>query len=468
MAKEYYPWVLHIVYTAYDSTTSLSGGVMVYEISSASQQMIGSTENVSGPRIAGSKVVWSETDATGSVVKMFDLSWIGTSQTAVVIAGPVPPSSDVDIGDRFVVWSEFVSGQSDLIAYDLTLGTPFTVSANASTNERGGATSGAWIVWQARTSGAANAQIEALNVDTSEYRVLVNDGALARLPSIDGDLVAYESNLNGNFDVYVHRLSTGETFAITSAPGDQFLNDVHGSLVAWVDASTGNGDIFVASLTFNIPPVANAGPDQSVHAGTVVTLDGSGSTDPDGHYPLSYAWQIISKPAGSTAALSNPTAVNPSFTADVLGDYTVELIVADSLGLQSAPDTVIISTSNTAPVADAGPDQAVTLLNSTVQSETIDKLIEVIITINNLDPGVFKNSNLVNALTNKINAAIEMINQGLYQEALDKLQNDILGKTNGCAQTGAPDPNDWIKTCAEQDLVYPLIIDAINLLNSLI
>ena len=39
----------------------------------------------------------------------------------------------------------------------------------------------------------------------------------------------------------------------------------------------------------NPPPLANAGVDQTVRAGTVVTLDGSNSTDPNGSI-ASYAW----------------------------------------------------------------------------------------------------------------------------------------------------------------------------------
>ena len=39
----------------------------------------------------------------------------------------------------------------------------------------------------------------------------------------------------------------------------------------------------------NVPPVASAGPNQAVNSGTVVTLNGSGSNDPDGTV-ASYAW----------------------------------------------------------------------------------------------------------------------------------------------------------------------------------
>jgi hypothetical protein len=89
-------------------------------------------------------------------------------------------------------------------------------------------------------------------------------------------------------------------------------------------------------------------------------------------------------------------------------------------------------------------------------------------TIANLDPEGLNNPNSSNALANKINATLAMIEEGLYEEALDKLQDDILQKTDGCANEGAPDKNDWILTCEDQEKVYPLIVSAIELLESLL
>ena len=57
------------------------------------------------------------------------------------------------------------------------------------------------------------------------------------------------------------------------------------------------------------PPTANAGPDQTVDEGDLVTLDGSGSTDPESE-TLTYSWTA---PAGVT--LSDPNTANPTFTA---------------------------------------------------------------------------------------------------------------------------------------------------------
>ena len=61
---------------------------------------------------------------------------------------------------------------------------------------------------------------------------------------------------------------------------------------------------------------------------------------------------------GSAAALDDPATPTPRFTPDVFGDYVVQLIVNDGL-VDSAADTVVIGTGNTAPVARAGADRTV-------------------------------------------------------------------------------------------------------------
>ena len=56
----------------------------------------------------------------------------------------------------------------------------------------------------------------------------------------------------------------------------------------------------IAVTPVNSAPTANAGPDQTAPVGALVTLDGTGSTDPDGN-TLSYSWAFDSLPSGSTA-----------------------------------------------------------------------------------------------------------------------------------------------------------------------
>ncbi len=113
-------------------------------------------------------------------------------------------------------------------------------------------------------------------------------------------------------------------------------------------------------LWVNQPPVANAGPDQQIMEGKQVTLNGSGSGDPEG-LALQYEWVQTS---GTTVVLSNRFAAQPTFIAPNVGPEGVtlmfQLTVTDSGGLQ-ARDSCIANVVwvNQPPTANAGPDQNV-------------------------------------------------------------------------------------------------------------
>jgi hypothetical protein len=113
----------------------------------------------------------------------------------------------------------------------------------------------------------------------------------------------------------------------------------------------------VTISTYNGPPVADAGTDQTAYLGQPVMLDGSNSSDVDGD-PLGYLWQLISAPAGSTSQLENVSSLHPSLTVDLPGAYVIELVVSDAQS-SGDPDRVKVTTINSPPVADAGPDQTV-------------------------------------------------------------------------------------------------------------
>ena len=93
--------------------------------------------------------------------------------------------------------------------------------------------------------------------------------------------------------------------------------------------------------------------------GSVVTLDGSRSFSSEENVPLAYEWSFISLPSGVGSLLSDSQSVNPTFTLKRQGRCEIQLVVKDGLGIASEPDTVIISTKNTAPVAHAGSDQSI-------------------------------------------------------------------------------------------------------------
>jgi hypothetical protein len=163
-------------------------------------------------------------------------------------------------------------GQYDVYAYDFSNHSEVRVTNTSASDERQPATGGDWIVWE-KDSGL---MIEAEHFVTHQTLSITNGGSHYN-PSIDGDLIAWEGDVGGNLDTWLYRISNGESYAVTTDPYDQYLNDVFGNLVAYVSMRTGNEDVYVSSLEF-IPddPCEDLGGDS----------DGDGVCDYDDNCPL--------------------------------------------------------------------------------------------------------------------------------------------------------------------------------------
>ncbi|HET9836697.1 MAG TPA: PKD domain-containing protein, partial [Candidatus Angelobacter sp.] len=182
----------------------------------------------------------------------------------------------------------------------------------------------------------------------------------SRSSDVDGDPLTYQWSLTTVPDGSTAQLSD------PTAVKPTFTADVKGLYVAELIVNDGHVNSAPATVTVstvNSPPVANAGPNQTLQAGRTVNLDGSKSSDVDGD-PLTFRWSILSEPPGSGAMLSDPSSARPSFFADQIGTYIIQLVVNDGM-VDSAAATVTITTKNTAPVASAGPNQSV-FVGSTV------------------------------------------------------------------------------------------------------
>ena len=128
----------------------------------------------------------------------------------------------------------------------------------------------------------------------------------------------------------------GSTFTITASPS--VLNGTTFGIRLEVSGSTSAGPaINSASITIrnhNESPTADAGDNQRVGKGTLVTLDGTGSDDPDGdNSNLSYLW---TQTAGPDVTLSSPTAAKPTFTMPGLIPASSPASVTFSLRVRDA------------------------------------------------------------------------------------------------------------------------------------
>lgn len=126
-----------------------------------------------------------------------------------------------------------------------------------------------------------------------------------------------------------------------SAPTGSCMASFSGSLCL-ADVATGLG-------TANAKPVANPGAGRTVAVNSLVTLDGSGSSDQNNE-PLTYAWTMTAKPEGSTASLSGAALVNPTFTADLPGDYSIKLVVSDGKSYSEPASVTITAAHPSVPV----------------------------------------------------------------------------------------------------------------------
>jgi uncharacterized delta-60 repeat protein len=148
--------------------------------------------------------------------------------------------------------------------------------------------------------------------------------------------------------------TVGQGLALGSG-GRAFVTGLSGNFGGHLDAFQSlvslSGSATVTVLeTDNTPPVADAGPDQTVDEGATVTFDGSGSSDADGD-TLTYSWDFGDNAQG--------TGVAPTHVYADDGVYTVKLTVDDGHGFQ-ASSTMKVTVREVPPTAGvSGPADGV-------------------------------------------------------------------------------------------------------------
>lgn len=189
-----------------------------------------------------------------------------------------------------------------------------------------------------RNSGAPVVQEVHFATDNlnGSFVLTINNGGLENDEAL-GDFVSSSIiKLNGITVADPQLFNQGTsliTVPVTLSSNNQLSVELHGK----------PGGVITLTITgvVNVAPVANAGTNQRVFTGSSVTLDGSGSSDLDGDL-LTYQWSLIGKPSTSQASLNQTNLFNPTFNADVEGDYVAQLIVNDGQ-LSSAPNQVLIT-----------------------------------------------------------------------------------------------------------------------------
>ncbi|MDG1121142.1 MAG: PKD domain-containing protein [Glaciecola sp.] len=260
-----------------------------------------------------------------------------------------------------------------------------TLDGSLSSDPNGDMISYTWLLTDAPTASTAtlsntsivNPTFTADTVGTFMFDLVVSDGALvsatdsitvtvtqsnavpvANAGTNQNVLSGSTVNLSGagssdaNGDILSYRwtlVSQPATSDVVIADADRisplFTPSVDGSYVLQLIVNDGTVDsspdtVMITAQTANSVPVANAGPDQSLLVGQLVSLSGASSTDADND-AITYLWSFVSIPVSSTVTLDNAAIVNPQFTPDVEGSYVLNLTVNDGQD-DSVVDAVVI------------------------------------------------------------------------------------------------------------------------------
>lgn len=156
----------------------------------------------------------------------------------------------------------------------------------------------------------------------------------------DGDTLTYEWT--------VVSVPVGSTATLSDAlvASPTFTADLAGtyefSLVVNDGSVSSDPDtVTILALVVDLAPVADAGTKQVATLGAPVTLDATGSSDPEAG-AITYLWTLDAAPPGSTATLDDATLAQPQFTPDLDGTWSFTLEVND--GNSSSFDTVVVTT----------------------------------------------------------------------------------------------------------------------------
>ncbi len=280
---------------------SNSGRVVIADLSDLNKTSSSNMANTTGSNFVITNIVVDGSTSLGSriiVVRAYDatMSLVSLATTTINVIGEEPPI----ITNTSISNSLFYKLDSSI--------DPTNIKFTIDTKDTNGTTTN-------------NTKIKGVWIDLSSIGGSTNASF---------SLVSGASNA-GRWE-YIYPLpatvSTG-TFTLTTTVSDK----------DWGIATTN----FIIQIKTNNSPVSVVVTNLNANGNSVVTLNGSGSYDPDGQ-SITYLWSIESNTTGETITLSSTSSPAPKFTApNKDGKIVFGLVVTDIYGYQSSKSLVTVN-----------------------------------------------------------------------------------------------------------------------------
>ena len=275
-------------------------------------------------------------------------------------------SSDLDSDNLSYQWRQLGGTGVTIYLADSAQAQIITPAASADTNL-------SFELEVSDPTGASSADTVTINLSTSNNQPPQVDAGEAQTIS-EGKTVQIDASADdsdGSISAYQWLQLSGPTISLSSStiPAPTFIAPEIASgsaivellLIVTDSAQASASDTISITIDNNEAPSAQAGADQRISEGKLVSLDGSNSQDSDGTI-TSYLWQQTD---GPDVTLDDPTSSTPTFTTPAVSEDTelvFQLQVTDDDGATSISTTSI--TINNAPTATITTD---TQINESAQ-----------------------------------------------------------------------------------------------------
>jgi hypothetical protein len=270
----------------------------------------------------------------------------GAPQTITLPTNSVTLNGSASTGNiTSYIWTQ-ISGPSPV-----ALTTPTSVSTNAT-----GLIQGSYIFQLALNGGSTST----VTITVNPEPIIANAGVPQTITLPTSQVTLNGTASTGIITSYSWQQLSGPASAAITTP-DEVTSTVTGlGEGVYIFQLTVNG-ISNSSVQITVnpappPPIANAGAPQTITLpANSVTLSSSSSTG----IITSYSWTQLSGP--SAAVLTTPTSVSTNATGLVQGDYIFQIV------LNGGSTAIVVITVDPQPViANAGPDQTISLPTSEV------------------------------------------------------------------------------------------------------